>query len=125
MAKSKLNDDWEFEETEESAEEEQSPLLNYEILNYPADTTLKGYLDQWQTHQLEVPPFQRKYVWDQVKASKLIESFLIGLPVPGVFLFKERSKSGFLIIDGQQRITSVVAFQKGTFEEKKFRLTPT
>jgi hypothetical protein len=47
---------------------------------------------------------------------------LLGLPVPGTFLYKERVKPGYLIIDGQQRITSVVRFIKGTFEEAVFRL---
>lgn len=117
-----MSPDWVYDKTEESSEEEESPELKYEILNYPADTTLRGYLDQWTTEQLVVPPFQRQFVWDQVKASKLIESFLIGLPVPGVFLYKERSQGQFLIVDGQQRITSVVFFQKGLFGEKKFRL---
>lgn len=62
------------------------------------------------------------YVWDRIKASKLVESFLLGLPVPGTFLYKERVKAGYLIIDGQQRITSLIRFIKGTFEETVFRL---
>lgn len=116
------NDDWDVEETEEAAGDETEPQLEYEIMNYPADITLGGYVDHWDKNELIVPDFQRKYVWDRIKASKLIESFLIGLPVPGTFLYKQKSKSGFLIIDGQQRITSVIRFIKGTFEENVFRL---
>jgi hypothetical protein len=117
------DDTWKIEETEEPGEDEADELVSYEILNYPADTTLKGYLEQWDAQQLRVPPFQRLYVWDLRKASKLIESFLLGLPVPGVFLFKERESAHFLIIDGQQRISSVVAFQKELFNDKAvFRL---
>ena len=117
------DDTWKIEETEEPGEDEADELVSYEILNYPADTTLKGYLEQWDAQQLRVPPFQRLYVWDLKKASKLIESFLLGLPVPGVFLFKERESAHFLIIDGQQRISSVVAFQKELFNDKAvFRL---
>jgi hypothetical protein len=111
-------DGWVVDETETPGEDEADELISYEILNYPADTTLAGYLSQWNTGQLKVPPFQRSYVWDIKKASKLIESFLLGLPVPGVFLFKERSEPHFLIIDGQQRITSAVTYQKGIFAEK-------
>lgn len=114
-------EDWDVDVTEESSEDE-SLKVEYEITNYPADTTLSGYLRQWDNKQLVVPPFQRGYVWDQTRASKLIESFLLGLPVPGVFLYKERNSSRFLIIDGQQRIRSVVYFLKGLFNEKKFRL---
>src|SRR3990167_9702182 len=101
-------DDWVIDKTEESPEDEQEPKLEYEIMNYPADITLSGYVDHWDKNELIVPDFQRKYVWDRIKASKLVESFLLGLPVPGTFLYKQKSKSGFLIIDGQQRITSVV-----------------
>lgn len=112
----------EFEETEETSEEEALQAPHYEIFSYPADTTLKGYLDQWRNEQLFVPTFQRNYVWDQTRASKLVESFLLGLPVPPVFLFKPAGGKNFWIIDGQQRIRSIVDFQKGIFGENKFRL---
>jgi hypothetical protein len=115
-------DDWDVEETEESPESESEPKLEYEIMNYPADITLGGYVDYWDKSELIVPNFQRNYVWDRIRASKLVESFLIGLPVPGTFLYKQKSKPGFLIIDGQQRITSVVRYIKGVFDESVFRL---
>ena len=83
-------EDWDVEKTEESPEDEQEPKLEYELMNYPADITLGGYVDHWNRNELTVPDFQRKYVWDRIKASKLIESFLLGLPVPGTFLYKER-----------------------------------
>lgn len=114
---------WINAQTEESAADELYAPRKYEIVNYPADTTLKGYFDQWKNKQIYVPDFQRRYVWDVKKASKLIESFLLGLPVPGVFLYKNRSDSSFQIIDGQQRIMSAVYFQRGEFDdETAFRL---
>lgn len=103
-------------------ESEPLPAPPYEIFSYPADTTLRGYLDQWNSKQLHIPPFQRNFIWDQVRASKLIESFLLGLPVPPVFLFKPVGGKSYWIIDGQQRIMSVVYFQLGLFGEEKFRL---
>ncbi len=115
-------EEWDAEKTEDSPEDEQEPKLEFEIMNYPADITLGGYVDHWDRKELIVPDFQRMYVWDSVKASKLIESFLLGLPVPGVFLYKERVKTGYLIIDGQQRIVSIIRYIKGLFEDKKFRL---
>ncbi len=83
-------EEWEVEETEESSEQEAEPAQKFEIMNYPADTTLSGYLEMWDRNELKVPDFQRAFIWDRVKASKLIESFLLGLPVPGVFLLKKR-----------------------------------
>ena len=124
MVENDDQDEWskDLNITEDSPEEEESTFKSYEILNYPADTTIKGYKELWDTDQLIIPDFQRNFVWDQVKASKLIESFLIGLPVPGVFLYKTRDANSYMIIDGQQRIQSVVQFQKGLFGENKFRL---
>lgn len=117
------DDEWIVEKTEEAPEEEAFAPLQFEIINYPADITLKGYLDQWRSGQLKVPKFQRDYVWDVKKASKLIESFLLGLPIPGVFLFRPKNSSEFQIIDGQQRIMSVIKFQDEKFDEKSiFRL---
>ncbi|MGO7484625.1 DUF262 domain-containing protein [Rhizobium ruizarguesonis] len=114
--------DLQVEQTEPTPEEEAVPSAKYEIFSYPADTTLKGYLDQWNNNQLFIPQFQRDFVWDQTRASKLIESFLLGLPVPPTFLYKPAQSKSFWIIDGQQRIRSLVDFQKGVFGESKFRL---
>jgi uncharacterized protein with ParB-like and HNH nuclease domain len=116
------NEEWDVEKTEDSPEDEQEPKLVYELMNYPADITLGGYVDLFDRQELTVPDFQRMYVWDRVKASKLVESFLLGLPVPGTFLYKERTKPGYLIIDGQQRIMSVIRYIKGLFEDSKFKL---
>lgn len=116
------NDRLDYERTEAEPEDEETPAPSFEIFSYPADTTLKGYLQQWENKQLTIPDFQRDYVWDQTRASKLIESFLLGLPVPPVFLYKPSNAKEFWIIDGQQRIQSIVKFQKGNFGESKFRL---
>lgn len=116
-------DDWDDSVAEtEQKEEDQPDITRFEILNYPADMTLAGYKEQVDNEQIITPEFQRKYVWDQVRASKLIESFLLGLPVPGVFLFKGRHATKQLVIDGQQRISTVIAFFKGIFRNKKFIL---
>lgn len=115
------DENWDVDETEEPETEEQD-VITYRISYYPADITLRGYLDKWTAGQLMIPTFQRLYVWDQVKASKLIESFLLGLPVPGVFLYKERETNKLQVIDGQQRIISAIRFFKNEFEERIFRL---
>lgn len=112
---------WDVDATEEP-EADEPDIIPYQISYYPADFTLKGYLDKHKSGQLEIPPFQRDYVWDRVKASKLIESFLLGLPVPGVFLYKERETNKLQVIDGQQRILSAVRFFSNKFEERTFRL---
>ena len=67
------------------------------------------------------PSWQRDFVWDQKKASRLIESVIINVPVPIVYL--DEDKEGILtVIDGQQRLTSLISFIEGKFErsEKEF-----
>lgn len=106
----------------EDVEPEESDFLAYEISHYPADMTLQNYLMKYEKGQIVIPDFQRNYVWDINKASKLIESFLLGLPVPGVFLYKERKTNRMLVVDGQQRILSAVHFFRKEFKGKLFKL---
>lgn len=117
------SDGWTYDKTEEAPEEEEYAPQKFEIVNYPADITLRGYLEQWQSKQLNIPPFQRDYVWDVKKASKLIESLVLGLPVPGVFLYRPKGSNELQIVDGQQRILSIIKFQDEKFDDKSiFRL---
>lgn len=117
------SDRWDYDKTEESAEEEEYAPQKFEIVNYPADITLKGYLEQQRAKQLHVPSFQRDYVWDVKKASKLVESLILGLPVPGVFLYRPKGSNELQIVDGQQRILSIIKFQEEKFDDKSiFRL---
>lgn len=103
-------------------QEDEQDELGYRIDYYPSDLTLKGYYDKWYAKHLIIPRFQREYVWDQVRASKLIESFLLGLPVPGVFLYRDQETKKLQVIDGQQRIMSVIRFFDGKFDQRPFYL---
>ena len=69
-----------------------------------------------------MPDFQRRFVWTCSQASRFIESLLLGLPVPGIFLFKEISTQRLVVVDGHQRLNSLRSFYGGTFRERKFRL---
>lgn len=60
------------------------------------------------------PDYQRDYIMDEKKASKLIESVLLQIPIPTVYLCEE-SDGTLSIIDGQQRLTSFVKFLKNEF----------
>ena len=60
------------------------------------------------------PDYQRGYVFDDVKASKLVESIFLDIPVPSIYLNQE-SDGTFSIIDGQQRIKSFLRYLKNEF----------
>jgi hypothetical protein len=68
------------------------------------------------------PDFQRQYVWDPTKASKLIESAILLIPLPIIYLSEEKDGKEY-VIDGQQRLTSFFAFIDGTFPDgSQFKL---
>ena len=65
--------------------------------------------------------FQREYDWRKPQADKFIESLLLGLPVPGIFLVKE-ANGKHLVLDGQQRLHTISSFYTGIFQGKEFQL---
>jgi uncharacterized protein with ParB-like and HNH nuclease domain len=104
--------------TSEDEDYESAPP-EYEISTYPADFTLEVLHQKWKAGDILIPDFQRSFVWKQVQASKLIESFLVGLPVPAIFLYSERKSQNFFVIDGQQRLKSIFYFLEGFFGEEQ------
>ena len=102
------------EEFDIEEEEEDEHVVEYEIASYPSDLTLSVIHEMWRNGDIEIPDFQRKFVWTIRQSSLLIDSFLSGLPVPQLFFYiDEESKS--LVIDGQQRILSIIFFFEGYF----------
>lgn len=61
------------------------------------------------------PEYQRRLRWDRKKKSKLIESFIMNVPVPPVFLY-EKELGKFEVMDGQQRLNAIAEFWKGEFK---------
>ncbi|MFT8953392.1 MAG: DUF262 domain-containing protein, partial [Gluconobacter sp.] len=57
-----------------------------------------------------VPEYQREFVWDDDRQSKLVESIILGLPIPVIFL-AENKNGRIEIVDGSQRIRTLVAFK--------------
>lgn len=73
---------------------------------------------------MEVRPFyQRRSRWDEERQSKLIESFIINIPVPPIFLY-ERAYNSYEVMDGQQRITAIADFYNNRFKLKGLDLWP-
>ena len=103
------------DELELAAEpEEEEEYIQYDIATYPSDYTLSGIQELWNEKILIIPEFQREFVWSIEQASLLIDSFLLGLPVPPVFFYIDEDNKN-LVIDGQQRILSILFFFEGYF----------
>lgn len=108
-------------------QEELFSLGNYQITTSPSDFNTKTLVDQIKNGHILIPNFQRNYVWSMKKASGLIESIIIGLPIPQVFIFEKTRKNGedqYLVIDGQQRLLSIFYFVHGRFPRKTQRRNP-
>ena len=92
----------------------------YDITAYPSDLTLSGIHTMWHAGDFVIPDFQRNFVWSIHQSSLLIESFLMGLPVPQMFLYID-DENRSLVIDGLQRMTSIVYFMDGYFGDESIQ----
>ncbi|MDW3206850.1 MAG: DUF262 domain-containing protein [Alphaproteobacteria bacterium] len=90
--------------------------------------TLSVIYEMWNEKDVTIPKFQRNFVWTIKQSSLLVESFLLGLPVPQVFFYIDSTNKN-LVIDGQQRLLSIIFFFDGYFgyenlgKRRVFRLT--
>lgn len=100
--------------------EDEAQIDEYDITATPNDFNVLTLFSFIESGAVKIPGFQRNYVWDRVRASKLIESLIIGIPVPQLFLY-EQARNKFLVIDGQQRLMSVYYFIKRRFPRKEKR----
>jgi hypothetical protein len=114
---------------DELNEESQLPSIQrYGISSYGADypiDTLYARLtssEEAGESDIYVPDFQRGYVWTKAQADRFIESLLLGLPVPGIFLYRDEETGRLLIVDGSQRLRTIKLFIEGTFDESAFIL---
>ena len=69
------------------------------------------------------PKYQRRITWDSKKRSKLIESFIMNVPVPPVFIY-ETDFNRYQVMDGLQRITAIIDFYKDCYELEELTQWP-
>ena len=85
------------------------------IYTQSSDPTVQGLYDDFKTGYLILQPdLQRYFVWDRAKSSRLIESVLLNVPLPVVYLAQE-SDGRASVIDGQQRLTAFFQYIDGDF----------
>lgn len=104
--------------------EEETLDFTYSITSYGADYPVDSLVKRMRDGKIKVPSFQRGYVWTEKQASRFIESLLLGLPVPGIFLSKDTDSADLLVIDGQQRLKTLQFFYDGHIadSDRVFRL---
>jgi hypothetical protein len=118
-------------DADESAE---TTPFRYSITAYGADYPVDGLVKRLHASDIIIPTFdpevkpgenlqgfQRQYVWTKPQCDRFIESLLLGLPVPGIFLVKQ-ADGRLLVLDGQQRLRTLRAFYEGLLRGKEFTL---
>ncbi|TAH15948.1 MAG: DUF262 domain-containing protein [Runella slithyformis] len=102
------------EEQQERAEQQITTLqkvVDFEIREY----TLELLIEKYKEGEIFIPKYQREYVWEERRASKFIESLILGLPIP--YMFLADSKDGRSeIVDGSQRIRTLDYFLKNDLQ---------
>ena len=102
-----------IERTDEDEEEVNTGIVKYDITTSTDSWNPGNIVEFIDNGMIEIPLFQRNYVWKKDMASKLIESILLGLPVPEIFVYNKDVNEPLKIIDGQQRLLSIYFYMKG------------
>lgn len=98
----------------DSDEDPVFPPPERKVVTQPYDLSIQTLAEQWESGLLILPDLQREYVWNNGKASRLVESLLLNIPIP-ILYFAENEDAQYEIIDGHQRIKSVVRFLNNEF----------
>ena len=101
---------------EQTSEEEINTPERFDISSYGWDVDVEGLVKRMNREDIYVPGFQRGFVWTGPEKSRFIESLILGLPVPTLFLARDSETQNKLnIIDGQQRLKTLQAYLNGEF----------
>jgi len=86
---------------------------NSVVLN--TDWTVGTLYDQIKRENIDLDPtFQRRAAWDPVRQSRLVESIIVGMPIPNIVLAEKKDNRGqFMVIDGKQRLIALKSFIEG------------
>ena len=100
------------------------PVDKRKVYTEQGDPEIESLQNKCKRGKLDLQPdFQRNFVWDKTKSSRLIESALLDIPLPIIYLSEEKDNKEY-VIDGQQRLTSFFSFIDGKYPDSTdFKLT--
>ncbi len=93
----------------EDENEQVAYVEEVKVITRGVDFSVRELKNLREENELIVPKFQRELVWDPKRKSRFIESILLGYPIPNMF-FTDYENGQMMIIDGQQRIDTLVEF---------------
>lgn len=104
----------------DSPDPDEIPISERRVYTQPYDLVVDSLIDQIKNGTIflrpisERPSFQRRYVWTDTLASRLIESILLNVPIPPCYLSQNEAYE-LDVIDGQQRLFSIYRFHENQF----------
>jgi hypothetical protein len=109
--------------------QEKQKITDHEIREFPVSVIVDKFLEGLESDEAElyVPDYQREFVWNDVQQSRFIESLLLNIPIPYLFVadIGEGKYTGRLeIVDGSQRIRTLVNFITGKLTLKDLKKLP-
>lgn len=104
----------ENEEEYQDIDDIQETNENSNLIVFSRDWTVATILSQIEQGNIDLNPgFQRRNAWNDNKRSKLIESIMIGYPIPEIVLAENKNKrNSYIVIDGKQRLLTIASFKK-------------
>lgn len=117
---------FEIEDAQEDSDDLDIPKNGFEdIIVAFSDWTISTIFNQIGNQINLDPDFQRRDVWPPKSKSLLIESLILGIPIPQILLASSKEKKGnFIVLDGKQRLLAIREFLTGEFGSgKKFKLS--
>lgn len=116
--------DIESEVEDDETEQSQEPLRPRKLYIDKGDKSVSDLFRMIKEKEINLQPdFQRKFIWDKKTMSRFIESLLLSIPIPTIFL-SENADETYDVIDGQQRLTTIFTFMKESLSSNEIDELP-
>ena len=114
-----------LDDFDDNEEDDTSIVENRNLVIDKPEPTIEALVNKYNRGKIILQPdYQRKYVMKPMVASRLIESILLNIPLPVIY-FAEEEDGSWSVVDGQQRLTSIISFVQGKYitDGKDFKLS--
>ena len=100
---------------EAEADDEEMVSIGHKIVFDTSNRRIRDLYNDWKDGLLDpTPDFQRGYVWDDRKASLLVDSILLNVPIPLIYTAEDQDEKQ-VVIDGHQRLMSLFRYMDNEF----------
>lgn len=115
-------DELEVDDDAADSEAATDVLPIFEISAYGADYPVDALVQRLGAGDITIPQWQRRFIWTRRQCNRFIESLLLGLPVPGIFFYQDAKTRELVVLDGQQRLRTLLAYYQNDLEGRPFVL---